>query len=152
MAGMKCPVCEVENPEGATTCRSCKGTLSPSGVDYSGLSREVDWQDGSVLSEEDVAASKRAAAYYPVRVMRLLFYLVMTGILSSVFLYSGYSYGDDGYLFLGLAMLAGFTISLWSLWKVIRAAYSGPDTKDNPLSVQDMDKEIVDLTRLPPRR
>lgn len=149
---MKCPICAIQNPEGATRCSSCEGALSRSGVDYSRLSPDVDWQDCGPQSEEDDLAAERAAAYYPDTIMRLLMYLVLTGVLSSSFLLSGYVDGNNQSFFVGLVMLAAFTLCLWILWREIRSAYSEQDVELEPLSVQDMDKETFDLTGLPPRR
>ena len=149
---MKCPICSIQNPEGATRCSSCKGVLSDSGVNYSCLSPDVDWQDCGPQSHEDELAAESAAAYYPITIMRLLMYLVLTGVLSSSFLLSGYVDGNNQSTFVGLVMLAAFTLCLWMLWREIRSAYSEEDLELEPLSVQDMDKEVFDLTSLPPRR
>lgn len=149
---MRCPVCEIENPYSQIRCSSCGGRLSPTGIDYSALSNEVDWQDCGRCSEEDEAERRRAAGKYPFMLLKLLLYLTATGFMSSCMLYTGRSEGDDGKLLLGFALLAVFSLLLYRLWREIKAVYSEPDTGVEPMSVQDMDKTLFDITGLPPRR
>jgi len=149
---MRCPVCDIDNPKGAVRCSSCSGTLSPSGVDYSRLSLNVDWQDYSRLSKEEDVEEETDFGSYPFMLLELLLYLTVSGLLSSNMLYTGHQEGDDGMMMVGYVMLALFAVLLFALWRLIKLMYSEPDLDIEPLSVQDMDKLHFDRTGLLPKR
>lgn len=126
--------------------------MSPSGVDYSRLSSEVDWQDCNLPSGEGETSRREYYANYPFVLLRLLLGLAFTGFSSSYMLYTGHLEGDNGTMAAGGLLLAFFTWFLFILYRELRRMYSEPDIGVEPVSVQDMDKVHFDMTGLPPRR
>lgn len=150
---MKCPACGSDGPDGAGSCPKCKGEFTAEGVDYSRPGPSlVDWTGSYPSEREEERMRDAAVSGFANRLLWLIGWAAISGALGSYLLYDWRIEGTDGSLLPGLAMLALFSLSVFTLLRLVRDIYAQPDSEDRIPSHEDAEVMHYEATGLPPRR